>query len=163
MVLTSNVKSPNGRVHLAENVNVWSWGIAGHTLCNSNGGTAALLGYTGWKVTTDAVNCKTCLRVERKKKEQEFSLVSMGKDYIKQCGMDPEEYTFNEAKYKMVWGTYGKNATEPLHYKRLVDCSTNHLIAILKTQHHITNTMRFMIASILRDRKVENYVEEYNE
>jgi hypothetical protein len=61
-----------------------------------------------------------------------------------------------------MWGTYGKGGVEhcggscsshPLTWKRLVDCDTEHLQAIIRTQrqlvgHEYTN----LINSILADR-----------
>jgi len=39
-----------------------------------------------------------------------------------------------------VWGSYGKNFDEPLHYILLKDLSNKHLIAILETQRQIRGT-----------------------
>lgn len=47
---------------------------------------------------------------------------------------------------ELLWGTYGKGGVEhcagtcllhPLRWVKLADCSTDHLQAILRTQHHI--------------------------
>lgn len=63
----------------------------------------------------------------------------------------------------LLWGTYGKNGithcngTCPEHQLqivRLIDCSSEHLIAILDTQHHIPPIYREVITVILRDRRV---------
>lgn len=35
------------------------------------------------------------------------------------------------------WGTRGKNGDQPLTWKPLKDLDTNHIKAILETQHHI--------------------------
>lgn len=64
------------------------------------------------------------------------------------------------AKQAAMWGTYGKGGTEhcngtcpehPLRWKRLIDCDTEHLQAILGTQL-INNSYRVIINSILKDR-----------
>ena len=73
--------------------------------------------------------------------------------------LEKEQARFVEAKFETVWGTYGKDAKEPLRYVRLIDCSTDHLQAILKTQPQldfITSrgfTYRKIIQAILDDRK----------
>jgi hypothetical protein len=65
-------------------------------------------------------------------------------------------------KHTMLWGTYGKGGlahcagTCPEHrlrWVRLIDCSSEHLLAILVTQPHITFEHRVVIASILADRR----------
>lgn len=53
-----------------------------------------------------------------------------------------------------MWGTYGKCGTQPLTYVRLIDCSTEHLLAILK-QYNITPIYPPIIRKILSDRGVE--------
>ncbi len=58
----------------------------------------------------------------------------------------------DEAIRRAVWGTYGKSGQEPLKWVRLMDCSTEHLEAILRTQHHITNDIRYIIGEILKAR-----------
>jgi hypothetical protein len=64
-----------------------------------------------------------------------------------------------------MWGTFGKGGVEhcggtcPLHqlkWKRLVDCDTEHLQAILRTQHQIVgHYYTDYIHSILKDRGVK--------
>jgi hypothetical protein len=57
------------------------------------------------------------------------------------------------AKQNAVWGTNGKSGNEPLRYVRLVDCSTEHLQAILLTQkEHLYDSYAMIIRSILDDR-----------
>ena len=66
-------------------------------------------------------------------------------------------------KQNLQWGTYGKGGAEhcagrcPLHqltWKKLIDCDTDHLQAILRTQHHIPLLYSVVIGSILEDRGV---------
>jgi hypothetical protein len=76
--------------------------------------------------------------------------------------MNPSSHRMT--KQHALWGTYGKGGavhcggTCPLHrlqWVRLVDCTTEHLQAILRTQSQIRNTAYpGLIASILRDRDV---------
>ena len=64
-----------------------------------------------------------------------------------------------------VWGTYGKGGVEhcagtcPLHrfaWKKLIDCDTEHLQAILRTQHQIVgHYYTDYIHSILKERGVK--------
>ncbi len=56
--------------------------------------------------------------------------------------LDPNEF---------MWGTYGKPAQLPLRWVRLVDCSSEHLQAILDTQP-IHDIYRTTIESILIQR-----------
>jgi hypothetical protein len=68
------------------------------------------------------------------------------------------------AKYTALWGTYGKGGAEHcgggcmhhrLRYVRLMDCDTEHLLAILATQHQLADTCYpAIIISILADRGV---------
>ena len=53
-----------------------------------------------------------------------------------------------EAVYHAVWGTYGPNGDEPLKYVRLIDCSTDHLRNILRTQKQIDPSTRDIINKI---------------
>jgi hypothetical protein len=60
---------------------------------------------------------------------------------------------FEHEKNTALWGTYGKNSDQPLRWKKLVDCDTDHLQNILRTQKHIYRTVYFdYIVSILKDR-----------
>jgi hypothetical protein len=56
------------------------------------------------------------------------------------------------AKNNAVWGTYGKNSDQPLTWKRLVDCETEHLQAILRTVPGISYSYTQIIHGILWDR-----------
>ncbi len=52
------------------------------------------------------------------------------------------------------WGTFGPSGNEPLKWVKLIDCSTEHLEAILQTQPHILGTAYVdIIKSILADRR----------
>lgn len=65
----------------------------------------------------------------------------------------------NEWKFKAGWTTFGKSGKKPGQAVRLIDCATDHLQAILKTQPHIDAikrrgvSYRDVIKSILDDRK----------
>jgi len=54
------------------------------------------------------------------------------------------------------WGTYGKDACHWPHLKikPLVDCDSDHLLAILETQHQITEEYTIAITNVLLDRGV---------
>lgn len=58
----------------------------------------------------------------------------------------------DRVKRVIIWGTYGKMGNDPLKYVRLMDCSTEHLEAILRTQYQITPLYRECIESIIEDR-----------
>jgi hypothetical protein len=77
--------------------------------------------------------------------------------------------SLQEAKEKAVWGTFGKGGVEhcnehcngacnkhPLRVVRLIDCSTEHLQAILRTQYQIRgHAYEEIILSILADRGIQ--------
>jgi hypothetical protein len=73
--------------------------------------------------------------------------------------------TFEYIKNEAMWGTYGKGGAEhcagtcpehQLFWKKLVDCDTEHLQAILRTQRHIVgHPYTELIHSILNDRGVK--------
>ena len=75
--------------------------------------------------------------------------------------------TFDELKNTVQWGTYGKGGAEhcagtcpehQLRYKKLIDCDTDHLQAILRTQYQLYNPrldyILDIIHSILKDRNI---------
>lgn len=62
--------------------------------------------------------------------------------------------SFDDLKKIARWGTFGPSGNDPLKWVKLIDCSTEHLEAILKTQHHIIGTAYVdIIKSILADRR----------
>ena len=67
----------------------------------------------------------------------------------------------SRAKKLMMWGTYGKGGVEhcygtcpehQLRWVRLIDCSTEHLHAILRTQSHIGHDYTRVFNTIIQDR-----------
>jgi hypothetical protein len=71
--------------------------------------------------------------------------------------------SLEEAKQKVVWGTYGKGGVEhcygrcpehQLRWVRLIDCSTEHLLALLKF-FSFEDDYSKIINSILDDRGVK--------
>lgn len=54
---------------------------------------------------------------------------------------------------EFTWGTYGINGKNPLKYVKLVDCSTEHLNNILRTQPQITSLTTLVIMAILMARE----------
>lgn len=59
------------------------------------------------------------------------------------------------ALYNAVWGTVGVSGRDPLKYVRLIDCSTEHLKNILKTEYLTKDSgTRILIDKILTMRKV---------
>lgn len=95
-------------------------------------------------------DCKTCSCGE--------VMVDGGHDYFKSSGEgvsrnlesdDPEVI-----KNNLTWGTRGKDGTLPLIHKKLVDCDTDHLQAILTTQKRISPPHKTTITSILKDRRI---------
>ena len=62
-------------------------------------------------------------------------------------------------KYCVKWGTYGKGGNEPLKWVRLIDCSSEHLVNIIKNLHifggYHNHPYFQIIQSILKDRQYE--------
>jgi hypothetical protein len=63
----------------------------------------------------------------------------------------------NDLKKVARWGTFGKSGKEPLKYVKLIDCSTEHLEAILQQPYIQDNSsmvgMIEIINAIIADRK----------
>jgi len=92
--------------------------------------------------------------------------VDGGRDYIKRCGPPNHagygtkwmEYSLGGAepldviKQKLLWGTRGKDGKQPFRWVRLIDCSAEHLQAILDTQI-ISSLYRDVIKSIMETEK----------
>lgn len=67
-------------------------------------------------------------------------------------------------KRELLWGTYGRGGVEhcagtcpehQLRWKKLTDCDTEHLQAILRTQRHIPADYTSAIHAILTERGVK--------
>jgi hypothetical protein len=79
------------------------------------------------------------------------ALVSeIGLGSVAKLGITPTE-PFEEARAKVLWGTYGKSGREPLKYVKLIDCSDEHLRNIQRTQN-LGTAYAVVVASILLDR-----------
>ena len=61
-----------------------------------------------------------------------------------------------------IWGTFGKDGKSPFKWVRLGECSNEHLEAILRTQHQISDDYRKAINSILEYRNKNNIIIEDN-
>jgi hypothetical protein len=70
--------------------------------------------------------------------------------------------TLNDAKKVATWGTYGPKGKGPLKIKKLKNLKTDHLQAILRTQHHIKSDYVRIIQSILDDRGEPYGLEQYD-
>ena len=60
---------------------------------------------------------------------------------------------FKEVREIFTWGTRGKCGDEPLVRKALIALSTDHIVAILKTQHHISQEVRGLFIAELEWRR----------
>jgi hypothetical protein len=77
------------------------------------------------------------------------------KFYLPKAGIHNWVIPLEEAKQKLMWGTYGLPPRDgKVKWVRLIECSTEHLSAILLTQPQITAITREVIYSILNDRKM---------
>lgn len=70
-----------------------------------------------------------------------------------------EEEKFQKMKFRVKWGTYGKGGNEPLRYVRLIDCSSEHLVNIIKNLNSLGCCLNpqyeTLIREILKDRKYD--------
>lgn len=66
--------------------------------------------------------------------------------------MQIEVTNIEVAKRLAEWGTYGYDGKQPLTYVRLIDCSTDHLKAILRQVGGLSD-YGVIINSILKDRQ----------
>lgn len=71
----------------------------------------------------------------------------------------PKKKEIKKLKYLVKWGTYGKDGKEPLHYVRLIDCSSEHLAKIIENLS-ITGICAnpayvAIIKAILKDREYD--------
>jgi hypothetical protein len=77
--------------------------------------------------------------------DQEYS-VDGGLDYLKRLGQIADctelsvtsDSTIEDIRKHFKWGSYGKDGTEELHHILLKDMDKAHIVAILKTQNHIS-------------------------
>lgn len=65
-----------------------------------------------------------------------------------------ESSDIEKLKPLLRWGTFGPSGKDPLTYVRLVDCSSDHLHTILKTQP-CGDVYKTVIRSILKERQYE--------
>lgn len=73
--------------------------------------------------------------------------------YAELCGIK-KAADRQEIKKRLLWGTYGKYAEHSMKLVRLIDCSTEHLHNILRTELHVGPYMREIIIEIIRDRGI---------
>ncbi len=82
-------------------------------------------------------------------------------------GLNAGRYSFDEQQKYITardiisnhpWGTYGINGKGPFEWTYLVDCSSEHLENILRTQYQITSLTTLIITAILMDRKEKEKV-----
>ena len=64
-----------------------------------------------------------------------------------------ENDTFEKKKNNLVWGTYGKDGNQPLKWVKFIDCTDEHLEAILKHKNLTLKPLyKKVIKSIQLDR-----------
>ncbi|SRR6266403_668006 len=91
--------------------------------------------------------------------------VDGGSEYLKRSIDEKESYddfSLNtesipeEIRAKLLWGSRGKDGTEPLKFLPIGQRETDHLEAILKTQTQINELYKTAIRTELRIRKISN-------
>lgn len=75
---------------------------------------------------------------------------NVGQALVNACNILPTD-GLKDVKLKLLWGTFGEEGTKPLAYVRLVDCSSDHLLAIMRRMR-IGPCYQLVIKEILRDR-----------
>lgn len=87
--------------------------------------------------------------------------VDGGRDYLRRSAhgdeedltidADPDDHEFCRTHF--MWGTYGKNGDEPFRRISLMDMSTEHIKAVLRTQTHIAYDVRLLFENELLYRE----------
>jgi adenylate cyclase len=73
---------------------------------------------------------------------------------------DYEELSvFSNSKFELIrstvqWGTYGKDGTDVKIYKFIKDLDADHIRAIIRTQHHISSSLKDILKKELEFRKI---------
>ncbi len=120
-----------------------------------------------WKIIQNAQKCLKCGEIIVSRSVHDYqtcscgtAMVDGGPEYFRQnVGENIESMNIDvnmrleDAKKLFVWGTYGKEGNEPLQWKRIVDCTTNHLEAIVKIPNIDVNHAGYLINEVLKDRK----------
>lgn len=108
----------------------------------------------GSKTHTDFWPLEDCLCAVKKGNRIEFTPENAVKEEVEQLHTTSSDIIidFSVLKNNLRWGTRGKDGTDPLTYVRLIDCSTEHLRAILTTQYPSTD-YKMVIRSIIEDRE----------
>jgi len=94
-------------------------------------------------------------------KNGEEYMVDGGTDYLRRSvnKEHPKDMTvyFSDphsvVREAFMWGTYGKGGNQPFVRKYLKDLDTDHIEAILETQHHISDWTRAVFENELEHRK----------
>lgn len=84
--------------------------------------------------------------------------VDGGISYRRRLGIDYTDLSISSDKHEdirkyLAWGTRGKDGTEPLTYKPIMQLDTDHIEAILDTQWHISDELREVFKAELEYRK----------
>lgn len=90
--------------------------------------------------------------------EGNFSMVDGGLSYLRRGGMIKEDISltiesdFNDIREGFCWGTKGLKGDKPVNYIPLKDLETSHIIAILDTQYHLPDRIRYVMVKELEYR-----------
>lgn len=112
----------------------------------------------GSKTHTDFWPLEACLQAVRMGNWEEFNPFTADNKPVKEEVENLHTTSsdiiidFSVLKNHLRWGTRGKDGTDPLTYVRLIDCSTEHLRAILATQYPSPD-YKMVIRSIIEDRE----------
>ncbi len=78
-------------------------------------------------------------------------------DEIHHCVWDDEP--FDKVREAIEWGTYGKDGTNPLSYKRLCDMSTEHIEAVLENVPTISEAYKRAFRLELEFRSIREEIQ----
>ena len=124
------------------------------------------------KIIQNARQCLVCGKIISSKSTHDYvecgcenqCMVDGGKDYCRYGAVDIDK-TVNLSlddqmpkkviEANLLWGTYGKDGTEPLQYKKISGLENDHLLAILKNCHPIAPIHLRVIITTLKKRKVK--------
>ena len=82
--------------------------------------------------------------------------------YVLACKLEPTD-DLPEFKRKALWGTYGKYGEHELQWVRLIDCSSDHLRAILSGKQTYSKVKQALMVAIIgpyMSRIIESILED---
>jgi hypothetical protein len=87
-------------------------------------------------------------------------MIDGGLDYVRSSAWGDEqlmtvtiEHDHEQVREACVWGTYGINGDQPLHYKKLADMDRDHINAVLETSSQMHRGIKTAMINELEYRR----------